>query len=103
MSCDKSFTKVDERFRQDINKGKYSLGDAILPTEYKKVIIESNQVTEEFLTKNSINSNTQKVNSKLDSTQLMKIFQKVIGKQDETVSEAKTKLEPLSHTRHLQV
>lgn len=103
MSCDKSFTKVDERFRQDINNGKYSLGDAILPTEYKKVIIENNQVTEEFLTKNSINSNTQKVNSKLDSTQLMKIFQKVIGKQDETVSEAKTKLEPLSHTRHLQV
>ena len=60
-------------------------------------------MTEEFVTKNSINSNTQKVNSKLDPTQLMKIFQKVIGKQDETVSDAKTKLEPLSHTRHLQV
>ena len=39
----------------------------------------------------------------LESTELMKIFQDVIGKPAESVSEAKRELQLFSHTRHLQV
>ena len=39
----------------------------------------------------------------LESTELMEIFQDVIGKPIESVTEAKQELQLLSHTHHLQV
>ena len=39
----------------------------------------------------------------MESTKLIKIFQDIIGKPSESVSEAKKELQLLSHTRHLQV
>ena len=84
------------------------------------MVIKNNQVTEEIFTIYGRKIPLIEIRKKLlqnevkflrdppdfddlESTELMKIFQDVIGKPVESVSEAKKELQLLSHTRHLQV
>ena len=50
VPCDESVMKAKERLQKDIEDGKYCLGEAIVPKEYKKMVIKNNQVTEEIFT-----------------------------------------------------
>ena len=112
--------KAKERLRKDIEDGKYCLGEAIVPKEYKKMVIKNSQFTEEIFTIDGRKIPLMEIRKKLlqnevkymrdppdfdnlESTELMKIFQDVIGKPVESVSEAKKELQLLSHTRHPQV
>ena len=84
------------------------------------MVIKNNQVTEEIFTIYGRKIQLTEIRKKLlqnefkflqdppdfdnlESTELIKIFQDVIGKPVESVSEAKKELQLLSHTRHLQV
>ena len=120
VPCNESVMKAKERLRKDIEDGKYCLGEAIVPKEYKKMVIKNRQVTAEIFTIYGRKIPLMEIRKKLlqnevkymrdppdfdnlEPTELMKIFQDVIGKPVESVSEAKKELQSLSHTRHLQV
>ena len=106
VPCDESIMKAKERLQKDIEDEKYCLGEVIVAKEYKKMVIKNNQVTEEIFTIYGRKIPLTKIRKKLlqnevkylwdppdfddlESTDLMKIFQDVIGKPVESVSEAK--------------
>ena len=112
--------KAKKRLQKDIEDEKYCLGEAIVPKEYKKMVIKNNQVTEEIFTIYGRKIPLTKIRKKLlqnkvkylrdppdfnnlESIELMKIFQDAIGKPVESVSQVKKELQLLSHTCHLQV
>ena len=64
VPCNESVTKAKERLPKGIGNGKYCLGEAIVPKEYKKMVIKNNQVTDDLWTKNPIAQNASKVISK---------------------------------------
>ena len=50
IPCNESVMKAKERLQKDIEDEKYCLGEAIVPKEYKKMVIKNNRVTEKIFT-----------------------------------------------------
>ena len=50
VPCDETVMKAKERLQKDVEDGKYCLDEAIVPKEYKKMVIKNSQVTEEIFT-----------------------------------------------------
>ena len=50
IPCDETIAKTKQKLREDIESGKYSLGEPIVPKEYEKLTIKNSKVNEESFT-----------------------------------------------------
>ena len=120
IPCDKTIAKTKQKLREDIEFGNYSLGEPIVPKEYKKLTIKNNKVNEESFTiygrkiplklirikllKNELKYMREQPNFDAFSTsELLSLHKEVVGKPVESITMVKNNLELLSRTRHLQV
>ena len=119
IPCDETIAKTKQKLREDIESGKYSLGEPIVPKEYKKLTIKNNKVNEESFTiygrkiplklirikllKNELKYMREQPNfDAFNTSELLSLHKEVVGKPVESVTMAKNNLELLSRTRHLQ-
>ena len=49
VPCDESVMKAKERLQKDIEDGKYCLGEAIVPKEYKKMVIKIIKLLKKYI------------------------------------------------------
>ena len=120
IPCDETIAQTKQKLREDIESGKYSLGEPIVPKEYKKLTIKSNEVNEESFTihgrkiplklirikllQNELKYMREPPNfDALNASELLSLHKEVVGKPVESITMAKNNLELLSRTRHLQV
>ena len=125
IPCDETIAQTKQKLTEDIESGKYSLGEPIVPKEYKKLTIKNNKVNEESFTiygrkiplklvrikllKNELKYMQEPPNfDALNASELLSLDKEVVRKPVEslwriTITMAKNNLELLSRTRHLQV
>ena len=113
IPCDEAISKTKQKLREDIESGKYSLGEPIVPKEYKKLTEESftiygRQIHLKLipikLLKNELKYMREQPNfDAFNTSELLSLHKEVVGKPVESITMAKNNLELLSRTRHLQV
>ena len=112
IPCDETIAQTKQKLREDIESGKYSLGEPIVPKEYKKLTIKNNKVNEESFTiyerkiplklirikllKNELKYMREPPNfDALNATELLSLHKEVVGKPAESITMARNNLELL--------